>query len=318
LKIGALVIDPAGFSDPPKDPLKGIELMSAPASPPFYASTLDAVRPVVNAASLRVRPVVEGVTLEAAEILPPPRPKPAAAAPAPAPLVIVTPAPSQPASDPEVVVVPVPVPAGIAYIDRLASVRDAAKPVAPSAHTSPPTALASGRTDRLGARASGAANRKKFRAGESALVDSIVQNLHARTFRKAIEDLDAWTDRYHDTDYSDDRAYYYMLAYNGLNQPIKVLDVGVPLLARPVTAVFEDPMQQLSVVYLTAVSYQNVARPTREQNAAARTAARAMLEILPSCFTPERRPTVMSAADWAKSRTDLETLARQTIARARS
>ena len=54
-------------------------------------------------------------------------------------------------------------------------------------------------------------------------------------FDKAVADLDRWTQRYHDTDYSDERAYYYMLAYNGLNQPAKVVDTGAPLLLKPVS-----------------------------------------------------------------------------------
>ena len=48
-------------------------------------------------------------------------------------------------------------------------------------------------------------------------------------------DLDPWTQRYPDTEYADERSYYYMLAYNGLEQPAKVVDTGAPLLLKPVT-----------------------------------------------------------------------------------
>jgi hypothetical protein len=39
------------------------------------------------------------------------------------------------------------------------------------------------------------------------------------------------------------------------------------------------------------------------------------MTLLPVCFTPEHRPQVMSASDWAKSRSDLEALAKDTLER---
>ena len=105
-------------------------------------------------------------------------------------------------------------------------------------------------------------------------------------------------------------------AFNGANQPIKVLESGAPLVVKPVTAVFADPMQQLSVVYLTVTNYQRLARHTRDQSALAQAAAHTMTEILPACFAPERRPEGITDAEWAKSRSDLDALARQTLARA--
>ena len=76
------MIDPAGFTGGPKgthfrpehgrehcgedwpDGLKGVEFFMALPSPPFVSAKLDAVRPLVNAATLRVKPVVDGVTIE--------------------------------------------------------------------------------------------------------------------------------------------------------------------------------------------------------------------------------------------------------------
>jgi hypothetical protein len=75
-------------------------------------------------------------------------------------------------------------------------------------------------------------------------------------------------------------------------------------------------MQALSVVYLAALNYQKLNRPTREQSATAKVAARELLALLPTCFTPEHKPPVMTAADWSKSSADLDSLARETLARA--
>jgi hypothetical protein len=263
---------------------------------------------------LRVRPVVEGVQADKTPRAPE-RPQPSP--PPPAPIVIVTQAaPQPPPADPEVIAVPVPVPAGIVFVNAPEQHRSthATKPAAaPAGAPAPVVAKATPRRDRPGR----TPTVKKFRnAAESALVTAIVQELDARSFEKAMTDLESWTQRFHDTEYSDERAYYYMLAYNGLNQPAKVVDTGGPLVGRPVTEAFEDPMQALSVLYLTATNFQRLGRPTRDQLATGRVAGRDLLAILPSCFTAEHRPPVMTAADWAKSRTDLEALGRETVARA--
>ena len=94
----------------------------------------------------------------------------------------------------------------------------------------------------------------------------VVQELDTHSYDKAIADLDLWTERYHETEYADERVYYYMLAYNGLNQPAKVVDSGAPLLLRPVSDTFEDPMQALSVLYVTVTNFQKLSRPMRDQS----------------------------------------------------
>ncbi len=305
----ALVLDPAGLAARPEDPLQDFEFLAALPSPAFPAAKLDAVRALVNATNLRVKPVVEGMTADAAPRSSYPQP---VVPPPPAPLVIVTEGAPAPPADPEVIAVPVPVPSGIVFVGSRTAPRTAAKPVA-AAPTPPALVTAAARHDKGGRPPAPA---KKFKnAAESSLVNGIVKELDAHDFQKAAADLDSWKDHFHDTEYADDRLYYYMLAYHGLNQPAKVVDVGGPLVLKPVTEAFEDAMQSLSVLYLAATNFQKLVKPTRDQGAVGRAAARELLEILPACFTAEHRPPVMSAADWAKSRTDLESLARETLAR---
>src|SRR5262249_15024151 len=87
------VIDPAGFEDGPDDPLKNAAFAVALPSPAFPASKLDAVRPIVTSARLRLNPVVEGTRVETSSLAPP-RPQPAPVAPT---IVIVNP-PAAPAT----------------------------------------------------------------------------------------------------------------------------------------------------------------------------------------------------------------------------
>jgi hypothetical protein len=298
-RAGGRAIDPAGFTARPKDPLKNVEFADALPSPPFAASRLDAVRPLVNAASLRVKPMVEGIAIETVAERARTRVQPVVPPPSPAPVVIVTQAPPQPAPAPEIVEVPVPVPAGVVLVG------------APGR-----AATRSGKSVSMPVTPPVASREKKYHgAAESNLVNRVLEELDARSFQKALADLDQWTARFHESDLADERAYYYMLAFHGLNQPAKVVDRAAPLVARRVTDVFDQPMQALSVVYLTAINFQKLAKPTRDQSIASRNAAKELVRILPICFTTELRPQVMSDTDWAKSREDLEALARETLAR---
>jgi hypothetical protein len=292
-------IDPTGFKGLPKDPLKDVEFLAALPSPPFAAAKLDAVRPLVNAASLRVKPVVEGVAIDTAPAPRPERRPPPA--PAAGPVVIVTQAAPPPPPVTEVVEVPVPVPAGIVFVATPPrETRRVEKPAAAPATPAPP------RTRR----------EKKYRnSSERALAARVLEHLESRGFPKALAELDQWAASYPETDFADERTYYYMLAYHGTNQPAKVVERGSTMVARRVVELFDEPMQALSVAYLTVTDFHRVNRPTRDQSSAARNAARELLSMLPVCFTPERRPEAMTAADWAKSRSELEILAREILSR---
>ena len=105
-----------------------------------------------------------------------------------------------------------------------------------------------------------------------------------------------------------------MQTYTGLNQPAKVVDAGTPLLAKDLAAAFQDPMQVIGVLYLASLNLQKLKAPTPEQLATGKNAAYGLLQYLPVYFTPQNKPPAVSGDAWTKARTDLEALARQTIA----
>src|SRR5437879_3608903 len=87
-----------------------------------------------------------------------------------------------------------------------------------------------------------------------------------------IKDLDTWTQKYPDSDYKDDRLYYYIQAYNATNQPAKVLEIGSQLMGRDLKQVFKDPksgpQQVLTVLYLMSVNTLKLPNATPDQLAA--------------------------------------------------
>lgn len=131
-----------------------------------------------------------------------------------------------------------------------------------------------------------------------------------------IKDLDTWTQKYPESDYKDDRLYYYVQAYNGTNQPAKVLEVGSQLIARDLKKVFPDPKVAqyiLTVLYMTSVNVQKLPAATPEQLAVGEKAAHQLQEFVPNFFTAASKPAGVTDAAWTEARTASEKLAKDTL-----
>ena len=117
------VIDPAGFTSRPKEPLAVASFALALPSPAFLASRLEATRPPLRTGATRILPVISGVTYEdtgtAAQAPPPPLPPPIApdspvsSAPPPPPIILTVPPPNLPVE----IYYPVPVYTGVVVIN---------------------------------------------------------------------------------------------------------------------------------------------------------------------------------------------------------
>src|ERR1039457_7432532 len=103
--------------------------------------------------------------------------------------------------------------------------------------------------------------------GEYDIYNNVLKDAGAQTWPKLLQDLDTWAQKYPESDYKDDRLYYYVQAYSGANQPAKELDIAGQLLARDLTTVFPGTKKVLPVLYLTCVNVQTAQAPTAEQTA---------------------------------------------------
>ena len=308
----ARAIDPAGFGEPPKEPLEVAAFVPALPSPLFAPSRLDATRPVVRAGSTRVTPVLQGVTYQE-EPAPPPPPSARPTRPIP-PVVIVTPPAEAP--PPETVVVPMPVYTG--YI--LMPPQDHETAAATLAPTSG-TGTTSGTPRRSSRNTPPTPPRveptppKKFRnAGETEMYNTAIRDTNDPA--KQIQDLDAWAQRYPHSDFVDDRLYLYVQAYARVKpaQPARLLDYGAQLIAKDVKTVFQDPQQVLVVLYLVTANATMMPDPSYAQLKAGARAARELLDGLPTFFAADRQPPNVSAAEWRRSSSEMETIARKTLA----
>jgi hypothetical protein len=156
---------------------------------------------------------------------------------------------------------------------------------------------------------------KRFHdSDESQLVNDVVKNVTGLNYGQALASLDTWSRRYRSSDFSNERTYYYMQTYTGLNQPAKVVDAGTRLLDKDLGAAFQDPAQIIGVLYLASLNLQKLKEPSPEQLTTGKRAASSLLQYLPAYFTPQNKPPDVTGDAWVRARTDLELLARQTIA----
>ncbi len=312
----ARVIDPSSFTERPKvwDPLEAAAFALALPGPPFLSARLDATRPVLRAGSTRVIPVLKGVTYEDQV--------PAAAPPIrQQPMVIVTQTQVTQTQDdappPETVVVPVPVYTGYIVSPRHGSQTKTAS-TAPASATTAASSVTTSRTNRTAPPAIPPVeptHGKKFRnSGESELYNAVLRDTNDPA--KQIQDLDAWSHRYSQSDFIADRLYLYVQAYARLKpaRAAKVLEYGAQLIAMDLKTQFQDPQQVLVVLYLVTVNAADIPNPRRDELAAGHEAARELLDGLPAFFAADRKPPNVTAADWKKSRADMEAVARKALA----
>jgi hypothetical protein len=134
-----------------------------------------------------------------------------------------------------------------------------------------------------------------------------------------LKDLDTWAQKYPESDYKDDRWYYYIAAYNGATppQPAKVLEVGAALMARDLKKVYTDPkagpQQMLTVLYMMSVNVLKLPTPSPDQLAIGEKAARALQEFVPTFFTAANKPAGATDAAWTEGRTTMEKVAKDTL-----
>ena len=131
-----------------------------------------------------------------------------------------------------------------------------------------------------------------------------------------LKDLDTWSQKYPDSDWKDDRFYYYITAYNGTNQPAKVLEIGSQLMARDLKKVFPDPklgQYILTVLYMTSVNVQKLPTATPEQMEIGEKAAKQLQEFVPTFFAAANKPAGATDAAWAEGRTTMEKVAKDTL-----
>lgn len=303
------VIDPTGFKDVPKEPLKAASFVAALPSPSFDPARLEALRPLVRLNNLRTRP---DVTEPAAD------PQPTRTiAPPPA----TAPAPPPPADDT----------AGVAFyqgifIVNAPSTANASNRFAHSPRSRTPTQPLQTASSKPEPRPISIPMPNPSRGQrrppppkdieEKNLMMRVESNLFTQDFEKSLAELDEWSKRYPQSKLSVVRLYDYMQAHSALGHPDRVLEYGAGVMAHNPTAGadgFLDEQQTAGVLYLTMVNAAAIAKPSPQQRTLGVAAAQSLLDSLEHYFQADRRPEGASFEQWANSRRQLESAARAAL-----
>jgi hypothetical protein len=142
--------------------------------------------------------------------------------------------------------------------------------------------------------------------GEYDIYNEVTKDMQAKSFAKAITDLDTWKQKYPGSDFKDDRSVLYIQAYAGGGQPAKALDEAGLLLAKDLKATLNDkngPTQQLTVLFTATTAIAQVPDPTPTELATAAKAAKQLMDY-------DTKPAGASDADWAAARAQLQAAAK--------
>jgi tetratricopeptide (TPR) repeat protein len=146
---------------------------------------------------------------------------------------------------------------------------------------------------------------------EADMYVKVTKDAGANQWQQCVTDLDAWKQKYADSDFKYDREYFYVQAYAGLNQWGKVVDTAGPLIDLGLEKIYDDPKsgpsQQVAILFKTVQGITQVQNPTPQQLAVGDKAAHQLYDF-------NRKPEGVSDADWEKARTaQLQPPAKATI-----
>jgi hypothetical protein len=153
--------------------------------------------------------------------------------------------------------------------------------------------------------------------GEVEFYRQVLQDVNPTTpnYAKALADLDTWTRQFPNSSFANDRLYYYIHTYNSAGRADKVLDTAAPLVSAGVGNSFRDQQQVLQILVAASASVEKLAKLTRQQLATGQQAAQELLNFLPGYFSPRSKPANVTDAAWSFARTQLETVAKQALAK---
>jgi len=137
--------------------------------------------------------------------------------------------------------------------------------------------------------------------------------------KKALADLDTWTQKYPDSDWRDQRMYMYMQEYAKLNpaNAAKVVEYGQQVMSKGLKTVFDDPKeaprQILNCLFLLTVNVSALPNPTPEQIELGKSAANQLKTEAKAFFVAANKPATTTDAAWNETAQQLNSAADHTL-----
>jgi tetratricopeptide (TPR) repeat protein len=152
-----------------------------------------------------------------------------------------------------------------------------------------------------------AASKKNYKEGEYPLFDAVLKDIQPPNATKMLADLDAWKQKFPESDFHNERTVLYVQAYSMNKEYAKAVDVAGPLLAGDIDAAFPEPdsgpgwvVRALNFVFTDMLQIPN---PTPEEIATLKKASDLIAGY-------NRQPAGIDAAAWKQAITALQAAAK--------
>ena len=144
--------------------------------------------------------------------------------------------------------------------------------------------------------------------GEYDIFNEVVKDAGANppNPKKFLADLDSWTQKYPNTEFSDRRVMYYIQAYSADNQAAKAVDAAKPLIDKGLDGMkdgLDDDPIVLQALFLTsraALALAATGAPSADELATGAKAAQMLADFGKIYFAPEKKRADMTADQWAQ------------------
>lgn len=137
--------------------------------------------------------------------------------------------------------------------------------------------------------------------------------------KKFLTDLDAWSQKYPETDFKDIRQMYYVQGYAANNDAVKAIETAKPLLDKGIEGLrtaLDTDNNVLPFLFLSArlgAALAATGNPTPDQLATGEKAAHMLSDFGKIYFAADKKPAALAADQWAEGLKQVEEQAKGTI-----
>jgi len=159
----------------------------------------------------------------------------------------------------------------------------------------------------------GAPEKKVKDQGEYDISNQAFKDINDKNWKQALTDIDTWKQKYPESDWKDDREFYYLQALLSTQQFDKAVQFGAQLMDKDLGSMFKSNQGNiLAIYYMATASAASLIghNATPEQLAIGDKAAHKLLDFAGTYFVPANMPAGQTAAQFAQTRSQMEAVAK--------
>lgn len=149
--------------------------------------------------------------------------------------------------------------------------------------------------------------------GEYDISNQTFKDITGKNWKQVLTDIDTWKQKYPESDWKDDREFYYLQGLFSTQQFDKAEQFGAQLMDKDLGSMFKSNQGNIIAIYymVTASAAQLIGHnATPEQIAIGDKAAHKLLDFAGTYFVPANKPAGQTDAQFAETRGQMEPVAK--------